>query len=98
MTPVSFIRFSIRQSQCTACRAENALSSSPPFAAPEHRAIAASFVRARLQARALEDFPGRVPDTLEAAYACQDAAIAQWPDRLVGWKIGYIAPERRDAS
>jgi 2-keto-4-pentenoate hydratase len=25
-------------------------------------------------------------------------AIARWPDRVVGWKVGFIAPERRDVS
>ena len=29
------------------------------------------------------------------AYRIQDAAIARWSDDLVGWKIGYIAPDRR---
>lgn len=28
----------------------------------------------------------------------QDLAIARWDDAVVGWKVGYIAPERRDAS
>lgn len=61
-------------------------------------AIAASFVRARLAASALAHFPGTIPDDLEAAYRVQDMAIAQWPDTVVGWKVGYIAPERRDRS
>jgi 2-keto-4-pentenoate hydratase len=77
---------------------ESELSSriEPPPASPE--AIAASFVRARLEARALAGFPGPVPVSLAAGYACQDAAIAQWPDYIAGWKIGYIPAERRDAS
>ncbi len=62
------------------------------------RAIAAHFVRARLAASALTQFPGAIPDDLEDAYRIQDAAIAQWPDTVVGWKVGYIAPERRDPS
>lgn len=61
-------------------------------------AVAAAFVRARRQGAALPAFPGRIPDDLEAAYRVQDAAIAQWPDRIVGWKVGYIAAPRRDAS
>ena len=32
------------------------------------------------------------------AYRIQDAAIARWPDDLVGWKIGYIAADRRAAG
>jgi 2-keto-4-pentenoate hydratase len=38
----------------------------------------------------LADFPGDIPETLEAAYTIQDAAIAQWPDTLRGWKVGRI--------
>ncbi len=60
--------------------------------------IAAAFVEARLRASSLSGFPGDVPTDLEAAYRVQDLAIARWPDRVVGWKVGYIAPERRDAS
>lgn len=60
--------------------------------------IAARFVQARLAGRALPGFPGTPPADLAAAYACQDTAIALWPDTLAGWKVGYIAPDRRDAS
>lgn len=67
-------------------------------AAPVLAAIADSFVGARRQGRALPGFPGDIPDDLVTAYRVQDLAIAQWPDRVVGWKVGFIAPERRDAS
>ncbi len=67
-------------------------------AAPELAAIADSFVSARRQGRALAAFPGDIPDDLVTAYRVQDLAIAQWPDRVAGWKVGFIAPERRDAS
>lgn len=60
--------------------------------------IADRFVHARQQGLSLPDFPGQIPADLVTAYRVQDAAIAQWPDRVVGWKVGYIAPERRDAS
>ncbi|HEY1035219.1 MAG TPA: 2-keto-4-pentenoate hydratase [Pseudoxanthomonas sp.] len=60
--------------------------------------IADSFVAARRQGRALQGFPGDIPADLVTAYRVQDFAIAQWPDRVVGWKVGYIAPERRDVS
>ncbi len=52
--------------------------------------IAQGFVSARLAATALPGFPGTIPDSLEAAYACQDAAIALWPDEVAGWKVGRI--------
>lgn len=61
-------------------------------------AIARRFVAARLDAVALAGYPGDIPASLEAAYAVQRAAIARWPDRLVGWKVGFIAPERRDVG
>lgn len=61
-------------------------------------AIAQSFVEARQHARSLPDFPGEIPPDLVTAYQVQDLAIARWPDRVVGWKVGYIAAERRDAS
>ena len=53
-------------------------------------AIAEEFVRARLDAVALPDFPGSVPATLNSAYAYQDRAIALWPDFLAGWKVARI--------
>jgi 2-keto-4-pentenoate hydratase len=52
--------------------------------------IAGRFVRARLEAASLPGFPGLLPTTLATAYACQDAAIALWPDRICGWKVGRI--------
>ncbi len=58
--------------------------------------IARSFVAARLEARALEAFPGTLPRDLHAAYAVQDAAIALWPDAVAGWKVGGIPPAWRE--
>ena len=67
-------------------------------ASPELSAIADRFVAARRRGEALEAFPGAIPEDLVTAYQVQDLAIAQWPDRVVGWKVGYIAEERRDVS
>jgi 2-keto-4-pentenoate hydratase len=53
-------------------------------------AIAEQFVRARLDATSLPDFPGSIPATLSIAYALQDRAIALWPDFVAGWKVGRI--------
>ena len=61
-------------------------------------AIAAGFVAARRQGSALDAFPGDIPGDLVTAYQVQDLAIARWPDTVVGWKVGYIAAERRDGS
>lgn len=60
--------------------------------------IAGSFVEARARGTSLPDFPGDIPADLVTAYRVQDLAIARWPDRVVGWKVGYIAAERRDGS
>lgn len=56
------------------------------------RATAGRFVRARREARPLAAFPGTLPDDLETAYRCQDAAIDLWPDEVAGWKVGRIPP------
>lgn len=52
--------------------------------------IARRLVRARLQASALPDYPGTLPQSLDAGYASQDAAIAMWPTAVAGWKVGRI--------
>lgn len=65
---------------------------------PDLDGIATRFVQARRAGEALPAFPGQIPDDLEMAYQIQDRAIAQWQDGIVGWKVGYIAAERRDHS
>lgn len=52
--------------------------------------VARAFVCARLQARALSDYPGPLPRDLTEAYERQHAAIGMWPDRVIGWKVGRI--------
>jgi 2-keto-4-pentenoate hydratase len=58
-------------------------------------AIAEQFVRARLAARALEQYPGEVPSDLETAYRCQDHALAHWPDAVAGWKVARVPPAQQ---
>jgi 2-keto-4-pentenoate hydratase len=60
-------------------------------------AIAEQFVRARLHARALPEYPGIVPADLETAYRCQQIAIDRWPDPLGGWKVARI-PQAHQAQ
>lgn len=60
--------------------------------------IARHFVEARRTGRSLPAFPGEIPPDLVSAYCVQDLAIARWDDVVVGWKVGYIAPGRRDGS
>ncbi|WP_225765602.1 2-keto-4-pentenoate hydratase [Stenotrophomonas sp. Marseille-Q4652] len=64
----------------------------------EATGIVRQFLDARRRGQALPAFPGSIPADLEAAYQLQDQAIAQWGDAVVGWKVGFIAPERRDQS
>ena len=54
--------------------------------------IARAFIDARRSGRALDSYPGAQPDSLDAAYVIQDEAIAAWPDRIAGWKLGRINP------
>lgn len=61
-------------------------------------AIARQFVEARRDGIAIRDFPGAIPPTLNDAYRIQDAAIRRWPDSIIGWKVGYIAPELREPA
>jgi 2-keto-4-pentenoate hydratase len=55
--------------------------------------IAGRFLDARREAGGLEGYPGDFPETLEAAYEVQDAAIAAWGRPVVGWKVGRINPQ-----
>lgn len=54
--------------------------------------IAEKFTAARAAGRALDQFPGAVPENLDAAYAVQLAAIARWPDPIKGWKVARVNP------
>jgi len=67
---------------------------SEPMAFSPAETIAKRFVEARLATVSLAEFPGPIPADLASAYACQDAAIALWPDDIAGWKIGRIPPNR----
>ena len=52
--------------------------------------VARRFVDARLRAEGLADYPGVLPASLDDAYAIQDAAIAEWAQPVLGWKVGRI--------
>lgn len=66
--------------------------------ASTHVLIATRFVAARRAAVALPDYPGVLPPSIDFGYRCQDAAISLWPDPVAGWKVGFIAPERRESG
>ena len=70
----------------------------PPQQAEQAESIARAFTDARRAGAALPGFPGEIPSTLVHSYGVQDLAIARWEDSVVGWKVGYIAAERRDES
>jgi len=55
--------------------------------------IASRFLDARRAAAGLDAYPGPYPESLEAAYAIQDAAIAAWGRPVVGWKVGRLTGE-----
>jgi len=58
--------------------------------------IASAFVAARSSGQSLAGFPGgAIPEELSFSYRCQEAAIAQWPDEIVGWKVGGVPPHLR---
>jgi 2-keto-4-pentenoate hydratase len=58
----------------------------------ESAAIADRFLTARRAATGLADYPGQLPRTLDEAYAVQDAAMASWGKKVVGWKVGRVMP------
>ncbi|GGI84480.1 2-keto-4-pentenoate hydratase [Polymorphobacter multimanifer] len=55
-------------------------------------AIAAALVDARRHAASLPDYPGPLPQSLDAGYAIQDAAINVSGGTVAGWKVGRIWP------
>ncbi len=95
MTPVSYIHHSPNDRRIEATTTEETAHLNPAPAAAASMPpseIARRFVCARLNARALAEYPGPLPASLDEAYARQDAAIELWPDRVVGWKVGKIPP------
>ena len=52
--------------------------------------IARRLTGARRRGEALPVYPGAQPPSMEAGYACQDAAIALWERPIAGWKVGKI--------
>lgn len=58
--------------------------------------IARRLVSARLRGEAQPVYPGAKPQTLDAGYAIQDAALSLWPAALAGWKVGRIPDAWRE--
>ncbi len=59
-------------------------------------ALSRRLVDARLSAEPLPDFPGRLPVTLEQAYAIQSASAERWPDEVAAWKVARLSPTDRE--
>lgn len=53
-------------------------------------------LHARQQGLGLTTFPGELPSSLSEAYISQDHAIRLRNAAIAGWKVGFIAPDRRD--
>ena len=60
------------------------------------KATSAALVKARLELTPLDGFPTELPDNLDMAYAVQAQSIADWPDEVVGWKVGGVPPHLQD--
>jgi 2-keto-4-pentenoate hydratase len=87
MTPVS--RYNCA---CGAKRQDEGFKLVPVVSDPDFdaRGVAARFVRARQAAGSMTQYPGSLPQDLDAAYLCQDEAIGLWGDAVAGWKVGWI--------
>jgi 2-keto-4-pentenoate hydratase len=59
--------------------------------------IAQKFVTTRQKFAALDAFPGILPESKEAAYAVQDAALHLWKEKPTGWKVALTAPAYRES-
>ena len=81
---------SFQTSRAVRCRLQ-----SPTPSPSDVAGIAEQFVRARLAARALPEYPGVVPPDLGDGVSLPGAAIARWPDRSRGWKVGRIPPAQQ---
>lgn len=73
----------------------NASNAAAATGAQDPAATAEAFVSARLAARATPDYPGVLPTTMDEGYAVQEIAIGLYPDEIIGWKVGGIAPARQ---
>ncbi len=58
----------------------------------ELQLIGDALLSARRDARALPAFPGKLPVTLEDAYAIQNYSRQLWPDEVGAWKVGGVPP------
>ncbi len=73
------------------------MSTTTPLTSDQISQLSQTLVSARNAGRTLDKYPGSVPATLEEAYAVQDLSIKASAEEIVGWKIGIVPPELREA-
>lgn len=61
------------------------------------REISRTLVGVRRNAGSLPGFPGSMPSSLESAYRIQALSREAWPDQIIGWKVGGIPSQHREA-
>lgn len=59
------------------------------------REISRAIVCERRSAGSLAQFPGALPASLDEAYKVQALSRGDWPDEVIGWKVGGIPPIHR---
>lgn len=59
----------------------------------EFVSLAENLIAARHTAKALDAFPGVMPETPQDAYRVQDLCISGWNDTLVAWKVAGLNPK-----
>lgn len=80
----------IRGERTSDLASENQSLTGREAASPAHHAIARALVASRRVQTGIGLFPGSLPTELDDAYDIQALAVAAWPDRIAGWKVGRI--------
>ena len=58
--------------------------------------LAKILVEARKNGAAFAKYPTDIPKSLDYSYQVQDEAIKLYGDKIIGWKIGRLAPDLHD--
>lgn len=73
------------------------MGTNPTISSDRLRDISRAIVRERRNAGSLAHFPGSLPASLDEAYKVQALSRGDWPDQVIGWKVGGIPPMHREA-
>jgi 2-keto-4-pentenoate hydratase len=60
------------------------------------KTLAKTLVDARKSGASFAKYPTEVPKSLDFSYQVQDEAIKLYGDKIIGWKIGRLAPDLHD--